>query len=72
MKIAFLIVALVSINLSANASEEAGWFSPSCLTCAKMQTPGTANLGNSKGVFRPGGKKSKKKSEVVPPVQVDQ
>ena len=63
MKLALLIIASVFIGSMACAEEpaqtEAGWFSPSCKDCPKLQTPGSANLGNSKGVYRPGGKKKK-------------
>ncbi len=41
------------------SNTQADWFSPSCPSCAKLLTPGSANLGNSKGVFRQGTKKKK-------------
>lgn len=75
MKMTLLILAFVFTGLSVFAEEsaapkteettEAGWFSPSCESCPKLQTPGSANLGNTKGVFRPGGKK-KKPAESAP------
>ena len=79
MKLTLLILAFVSLGTSVQAEEptaaqttQADWFSPSCPTCNnKLLIPGSANLGNSKGVFRPGTKKLKKKV-LTTPVDVEQ
>lgn len=81
MKMTLLTLTFVFAGISAFAEEqaapaqqaqptEAGWFSPSCKDCPKLQTPGSANLGNTKGVYRPGGKK--KKPVESAPVKTDQ
>ena len=72
MKLTLFVFLFLLMSISGRAAEvetaspsttQADWFSPACPTCAKLLTPGTANLGNSKGVFRPGDKaKNKKKS----------
>lgn len=79
MKLALFILVFVTMGLSAHGEEQtstqttqADWFSPSCPACAKLLTPGSANLGNTKGVFRPNGKKQKKKATTTEPVNVGQ
>lgn len=73
MKFIFVILTFSFLNFSAIAQEEeappakeatqADWFSPGCPTCPKLLIPGSANLGNSKGVFRPGEKAKLKKKK---------
>lgn len=72
MKFFLFILTFSFLSFSAMAEEEtlppkettqADWFSPSCPTCPKLLIPGTANLGNSKGVFRPGDKAKLKKKK---------
>lgn len=72
MKFIFVILTFSLLNFSAFADEEttpskettqADWFSPGCPTCPKLLIPGSANLGNSKGVFRPGDKSKLKKKK---------
>ncbi len=58
--------------VSSDATQtQADWFSPSCPNCAKLLTPGTASLGNSKGIFRPNAKKQNKKTELKKSVEVE-
>jgi|GEM_PF-6246404 len=67
-----LLVLLLSgftVNAEESSKTQADFFSPNCTDCPKMQTPGSANLGNNKGVFRPGN--SKKKPSSAPPVDTD-
>lgn len=72
MKFILLVLTFSLLAFSALAEEEtpvtkettqADWFSPSCPNCPKLLIPGTANLGNSKGVFRPGDKSKLKKKK---------
>lgn len=74
MKISLLVLLFAFIGSSAFAEDDAApaqsatqadWFSPSCSSCAKMLTPGTANLGNAKSVYRPGLKSKKKKDSTI-------
>lgn len=68
MKILLLVLSM-TFGLVAFANQsgtEAKWFSPDCKDCPKMLTPGTASLGNNKGVFRPG--QTKKKPTTTKPV----
>ena len=82
MKFILLIAAFMFMVLGAHAESasvasgdatqtQADWFSPACPNCAKLLTPGTASLGNSKGVFRPNAKKQIKKTELTKPVEVE-
>lgn len=75
MKVLLLVLSIVTFGFGAFAQTsetEANWFSPACKDkCPKMLTPGTASLGNDKGVFRPGGK-SKKKTTAPQTFNVDQ
>lgn len=73
MKFILFVLIFSLSNFSFAADEEtpppkeatqADWFSPGCPTCPKLLIPGTANLGNSKGVFRPGDKAKAKKKKV--------
>lgn len=60
MKLMLLVLSIVSfgfVALAQSSNTEASWFSPQCKDCPKMLTPGTASLGNNKGVYRPGSKK---------------
>ena len=70
MKFLVFVLTFALLNFEALAQQEesaspettqANWFSPACPDCAKLLTPGTANLGNSKGVYRPGDKAKLKK-----------
>ena len=72
MKFILALLTFSLLNFSAFAQEEtpqakeatqADWFSPGCPTCPKLLIPGSANLGNSKGVFRPGDKAKLKKKK---------
>lgn len=70
MKYIFLTLILIGFAAQANDSEtQAGWFSPSCPNCAKYLTPGSASLGNTKGVYHPD--KKKKKKDSAPAVKAD-
>ncbi len=73
MKYLFLTLILVSFTVQAQDSEtQAGWFSPNCPNCAKYLTPGSATLGNTKGVYRPDKKKKKKDTAPATPVEINQ
>lgn len=68
MKKALFVLVFTMTCLATAAEEEvspattqADWFSPTCPGCAKLLTPGTANLGNSKNIFRRDDKSKKKK-----------
>lgn len=68
----FLVFTFLGFVVSAQEPEspvsttQADWFSPGNPDSAKLLIPGSATLGNTKGVFRPGDKaKSKKKKPVV-------
>lgn len=74
MKVLLLVLSIVTFGFAAFAqtsNTEANWFSPACKDCPKMLTPGTASLGNKKGVFRPGSK-TKKKTTTTQPVNTGQ
>lgn len=74
MKFFVFVLTFSLLTFSALAEEEtpvskemtqANWFSPGCPDCPKLQMPGTANLGNGKGVFRPGDKSKPKKKKTA-------
>ncbi|MBY0553013.1 hypothetical protein K2P97_00695 [bacterium] len=70
MKLMLLVLSIVSfgvVALAQSTNTEANWFSPQCKDCPKMLTPGTASLGNNKGVYRPDRRGSKKKPSATPP-----
>lgn len=72
MKFILFVLTFSLLTFSALAAEEevpvpqgttqAGWFSPGCPDCVKMQN-GPAALWNTKGVFRPGDNPSTKKKK---------
>lgn len=81
LSVLFLSFAVLAEDPNMNRSDGAGWFSPDCPSCAALQTPGGASLGNNKGVFRPDndelgpthhcGKKCRKRKG-LPPVDTGQ
>lgn len=70
----FLIV-FVGLFASAETNQsqtQADWFSPDCSSCAKYLTPGTASLGNTKGVYRPNKKTKKPDTTTTAPSSTEQ